>query len=84
VGPVIELAMGERDLVAISPDGRFASMPRAMALLVLRRALWPAPRDRDGMRVRVAFRNTPTVWLDEAGTWQTIDRAVSPRCHPAV
>jgi len=84
VGAVIELAMPEPDLIEATPDGRFRQMPRAMALLVVRRALWPFPRERDGMRVRVAWGSMPRVWLDEAGDWQTVDAALSPRCHRAV
>ena len=77
VGPVLELAMPEPDLIEARPDGRFRQMPRAMALLVVRRALWPFPRERDGMRVRVAWGCLPSVWLDESGDWQTV-QASSP------
>ena len=75
VGPVLELAMPEPDLIEARPDGRFRQMPRAMALLVVRRALWPFPRERDGMRVRVAWGCLPRVWLDESGDWQTVQVA---------
>lgn len=84
VGPVIELAMPAPDLIEATPDGRFRQMPRAMALLVVRRALWPFPRERDGMRVRVAWGTMPAVWLDEAGDWQPVDAALSSRAHRAV
>jgi len=84
VGPVLELAMPEADLIEATPDGRFRAMPRAMALLLMRRALWPFPRERDGMRVRVAWGTMPRVWLDESGYWQTVDASLSLRCHRAV
>jgi hypothetical protein len=84
VGPVIELAMSETDLIEATPDGRFHQMPRAMALLLIRRALWPSPRDRDGMRVRVAWGTAPTVWLDESGDWQTVDATLSSVRHRVV
>jgi hypothetical protein len=83
IGPVIEIAMPEPDLIEATPDGRFRQMPRAMALLVVRRALWPFPRERDGMRVRVAWGTLPEVWLDESGDWQPVDAALSSRCHRA-
>src|SRR5262249_12514057 len=44
-GPVLELAMTHAEVVEALPDGRFAKMPLPMALLILRRALWPAPRE---------------------------------------
>jgi len=84
VGPVVELTMPDRDLLEATPDGRFRTMPRAMALLLVRRALWPFPRERDGMRVRVAWGATPLVWLDESGDWQTVDAALSSRCQRTV
>jgi hypothetical protein len=70
-GPVLELLMSANDLIEVHPDGRFAKMPRAMALLIVRRALWPSPRELTSMsaRVRVAFAGKPMVWLDERGTW---------------
>jgi hypothetical protein len=72
-GPVLELAMTQPDLVEVRPDGRFAKMPLAMALLVLRRALWTSPRDMTSKpaRVRVVFAGREPVWLDERGEWAT-------------
>jgi hypothetical protein len=78
-GVVLELLMTERDLVEVRPDGRFAGMPSAMALLILRRALWPSPReraDRDQlMSVRVIFAAQERVRLDEHGDWEPLIRA---------
>jgi hypothetical protein len=71
VGPVLELAMPHADVVEVRPDGRFAKMPIAMALLVLRRALWPTPREMTSKpaRVRVLFGGREPVRLDERGDW---------------
>jgi hypothetical protein len=73
-GPVLELIMSERDLVEARPDGRFAGMPAAMALIIVRRALWPAPRERaeSSMTVRVAYEARAPVRLDERGHWDAI------------
>ena len=74
IGPVLELIMSARDLVEVRPDGRFAGMPSAMGLIILRRALWPAPRersDRNELRsVRVTFDGRERVVLDEHGDWE--------------
>lgn len=71
VGPVLALAMPEPDLVEARPIGRFAAMPRAMAMLILRRALFPSPRDYTPAphHVRVAFGTHGQVVLDETGDW---------------
>lgn len=70
VGAVLEIAMVEKDLVEARPDGRFVGMPVAMALIILRRALWPTPRDHgEPMRVRVAYASQAPVTLDEQGLW---------------
>lgn len=46
-------------------------MPCAMAMLILRRALWPIPRDASAlMTVRVAFDVRERVRLDELGDWE--------------
>jgi len=73
-GPVLELIMSERDLVETRPDARFTGMPVAMAMVILRRALWPAPRERasEPMTVRVAFDGRERVRLDEHGEWEPI------------
>jgi hypothetical protein len=70
-GPVLELVVEAADLVSAQPDGRYSKMPLAMAMIILRRALWPAARDpaHKAARVRVAFAGKPTVWLDERGDW---------------
>jgi hypothetical protein len=73
-GPVLELIMSERDLVETRPDARFSGMPVAMAMVILRRALWPAPRERatEPMTVRVTFDGRERVRLDEHGEWDPI------------
>ena len=63
VGPVLELAMPEPDLVHAHPDGRFAAMPIAMAMIILRRALGPGV-------VRVAFAGRAPISLDDNGDWR--------------
>ncbi|MEO8703185.1 MAG: hypothetical protein ABI867_24275 [Kofleriaceae bacterium] len=74
VGPVLELLMTEKDLVETRPDARFHSMPIAMAMIVLRRALWTNPRERptELMTVRVTFAGQQRVRLDEHGDWEPI------------
>jgi hypothetical protein len=74
VGPVLELIMSERDLVEMRPDARFAGMPVAMAMVILRRALWPAPRERgaEPMTLRVTFDGRERFRLDEHGEWEPI------------
>lgn len=76
VGPVLELIMTDADLVESRPAARFAGMPIAMAMLVLRRALWTHPRERDGdgeaMSVRVAYEGRQQVRLDEVGDWDPV------------
>jgi hypothetical protein len=74
VGPVLELAMVSADAVLAQPDGRFAKMPLAMALVILRRALWPAPRELSTKptRVRVTLAGRSAVWLDERGDWARV------------
>jgi hypothetical protein len=73
-GPVLELIMSEQDLVETRPDGRFTGMPSALAMIVLRRALWPAPRERgsEPMTVRVTFDGRQRVRLDELGDWEPV------------
>jgi len=74
VGPVLELIMSERDLLEARPDARFAGMPLAMAMVILRRALWSAPRERatEPMTVRVTFDGRERVRLDEHGDWEPL------------
>ena len=71
VGVVLELMMSASDLVEIHPDARFADMPRAMALVIMRRAMWLSPREHttEPMSVRVVFAGRPAVVLDELGDW---------------
>lgn len=74
IGPVLELIMSESDLIETRPDGRYAGMPVAMAMIVLRRALWSAPRERatEPMSVRVTFDGRERLRLDEHGDWEPI------------
>jgi hypothetical protein len=80
-GVVMELMMTEDDLVETRPEARFAAMPLAMAMIVLRRALWFAPRElaTDPVSIRVAFDGRPQVWLDELGDWEPVVTAAQPR-----
>ncbi len=72
VGAVLEVMMGRDDHVDAQPDGRFAGMPFAMAMLILRRALWPSPRElaNEPMSIGVTFAAGRRVRLDEHGEWQ--------------
>ena len=85
VGPVLELIMSDRDLVETRPDARFAGMPGAMALVILRRALWPTPRERvtEPMTVRVTFDGRERLRLDEHGDWEPIAAEPSRSRGPA-
>ena len=76
-GVVMELMMTEDDLVETRPEARFAGMPLAMAMIILRRALWFAPRElaTDPASIRVAFDGRPQVWLDELGDWEPVGAA---------
>ena len=73
-GVVMELMMTEDDLVETRPEARFAGMPLAMAMIILRRALWFAPRElaSDPGSIRVAFDGRPQVRLDELGDWEPV------------
>jgi hypothetical protein len=70
----MELMMTDDDLVETRPEARFAGMPLAMAMLIVRRAMWFAPRDlaADPMSVRVAFDGRAQVRLDELGDWEPV------------
>ena len=72
VGVVMELMMTEDDLIETRPEPRFAGMPLAMAMIILRRAMWFAPREMatDPASLRVAFDGRPQVRLDELGDWE--------------
>ncbi|HET9623753.1 MAG TPA: hypothetical protein VFP84_20415 [Kofleriaceae bacterium] len=74
VGVVMELIMPADDLIETRPDGRLAGMPLAMAMIILRRAMWLAPRDAatEPSSIRVAFDGRPQVRLDELGDWEPI------------
>jgi len=70
-GAVIDLMMTSSELVEAHPLEPFVRMPLAMALLIVRRALWITPRTETTKpaRVRVAFGGHAPVWLDERGDW---------------
>ena len=72
IGSVLELLMSADDLVECRPDGRFTGMPLAMALVILRRALWFAAREHADApaTIRVRFSGQPTIRLDELGHWE--------------
>ena len=74
IGPVLEILMPTLELVEAHPDGRFTGMPLAMALIILRRALWPSPRDTPQMIVRIAFAGRAHVTLDELGDWEQLTK----------
>jgi hypothetical protein len=71
IGPVLDITMPDEDVIEAQPDGRFARMPVAMAMIVLRRALWsyasePAVPPRS---VQIVFAGREPVVLDELGEW---------------
>jgi hypothetical protein len=80
-GAVIELMMTADDLIEARPEPRFAGMPLAMALVILRRAMWLSPRDAvaDPASLRVAFDARPQVRLDELGDWEALEGASPAR-----
>ncbi|HTR54916.1 MAG TPA: hypothetical protein VMJ10_29720 [Kofleriaceae bacterium] len=71
-GPVCELIMARHDLVEAHPVERYAKMPLAMGLLIMRRALWITPRFEtpNPSWMRVAFGGRAPVWLNEQGDWE--------------
>jgi hypothetical protein len=71
VGAVLEVMMARDDHVDVHPDGRFAAMPLAMAMVILRRALWSHPREQtsEPRAIEVAFAANRRVRLDELGDW---------------
>lgn len=72
VGAVLEIGMPEVDLIAAHPDRQFAEMPLAMALVVLRCALWSpsSAAATPPRKVRVAFARGEPIELDELGHWR--------------
>ncbi len=74
VGPVLELMMTASDLVETRPEARFRGLPIALAMIVLRRALWANPRERatDPATIRVTYSAQQRVRLDEHGDWDPI------------
>ena len=74
VGPVLELIMSADDLVEVRPEARFAGMPIAMAMIVLRRGLWPKPVEQapEPRMIRVGFAGRSPTTLDELGDWSPL------------
>lgn len=74
IGTVMELIMPADDLIETRPDPRLTGMPLAMALVILRRAMWIAPRDHADapQALRVAFDGFPSVRLSELGDWESL------------
>lgn len=74
VGPVLELFMPADDLIETRPDGRFAGMPVAMAMIIVRRAMWPVAREHAPApaSLRVTFEGQQRVRLDEHGEWEPV------------
>jgi hypothetical protein len=75
IGPVLGM-VSQGDRVEAYPDPRFVKMPLAMAMIILRRALWPearlwpVPGDRPPLHVRVKFPAHREARLDELGDWR--------------
>jgi hypothetical protein len=71
IGTVMELEMPDDDLIDVEPVPRLVGMPLAMAMMIVRRAMWMAPRYEATCphSLRVAFDNLPQVWLGELGEW---------------
>lgn len=77
IGAAIELTMPDHDRIEAHPAPRLAGMPFAMGMIILRRAMWVAPRDPANrpQRLRVTFADLPQVWLCELGDWKPVDPA---------
>jgi hypothetical protein len=77
VGPVLGMVMSQPDRVEAYPDQRFVKMPLAMAMIILRRVLWPESRtwpaagDPPPLHVRVKFPAHREARLDEFGDWRS-------------
>ncbi len=72
VGPVLEVMMASDDLVDARPSERFVGMPLAMAMVILRPALWPHPREHGEPRsIGVAYAGQRGE-LDELGDWAAL------------
>jgi hypothetical protein len=73
VGTLLDVLLTGDDLLEVMTSQQFAGMPLAMALLVLRRALWPVSKDRSAatMSMRVVFEGRPPPYkLMESGDWE--------------
>ena len=73
-GAVLEVMMAHDDHVDVHPDARFAGMPLAMAMLIVRRALWPSPREhvQEPHAIAITFAAGRRVRLDELGDWASL------------
>jgi hypothetical protein len=73
LGTVLELVMTADDLIEVRPEARFTEVPAAMALLLLRRALWPVTREAaEPFHLRVTYRGTQRFHLFETGDWSRL------------
>jgi hypothetical protein len=70
VGSVLAVVMSDSERIAARPVSRFTGMPLAMALVILRRALWPKAPSQIPAHVHVTFAGHRAVWLDELGDWK--------------
>ncbi len=73
-GPALDMIMTASDLVEVRPETRYTGMPLAMALIILRRALWPVARAiaAEPAAIRVVYDGRRTTKLDELGNWELL------------
>lgn len=82
IGTVMALTMPDDDRIEVQPASRLAGMPPAMAMMIVRRAMWIAPRYDATCphSLRVTFDDFPEVWLCELGEWgPVVPLAPAPR-----
>jgi hypothetical protein len=74
VGTVFEVVMAADDLINVQPETRFADVPVALALLLVRRAMWPSPREASSTShdIRVTYRGKHRYRLTEHGDWSRL------------
>ncbi|MEQ1932743.1 MAG: hypothetical protein ABL962_02525 [Fimbriimonadaceae bacterium] len=73
VGPVLALKGTDDDVFEATPIGRFVGMPIAMAMIILRRALFAFPRNQAAtpLAMQVGYAQRRFV-LDELGDWRCV------------
>ena len=74
IGPVLDIYL-DRETVEARPLERFREMPVAMAMIIVRRALWPKTENLGASSRWVSFQARAPVQLNELGDW-------SPRATP--